>query len=72
MKKLLIIALTGIMMLTMVGCGYKKTRSQELIEQSQKRREESEKRMEEYEKNKEERRIETLEKLEELESIKSK
>lgn len=56
-------------MLTMVGCGYKKTRSQELIEESQKRMEESEKRMKEYEKNKEERRIEALE---ELESIKSK
>lgn len=72
MKKLLIIALTGIMMLSIVGCGYKKTRSQELIEQSKKRMEELEKSRKEYEKNKEERRIETLEKLEELESIKSK
>lgn len=72
MKKLLIIALTGIMMLPIVGCGYKKTRSQELIEQSQKRMKESENRMEEYEKNKEERRIEALEKVEELESVKSK
>lgn len=63
MKKLFIIVLTGIIMLSIAGCDYKKTRSQELIEQSQKRMTESEKKYEEYEKNKEERRKETLEKL---------